>query len=365
MQLRGNYEEACQHYEEAAKMNDLSSMLCLAKLYLSGQFRKVYTAELTELMFQGNPRLPWNYSDGKWPDYERGLKWLTKAANLGDAIACETLGNMLGSGIGCEVDTDRGLQYLETAIAKGRKFAKNYIYLYCPDGKRLTDEEYESCLLRFEKAVKAGDDVAYKLYATLKSGTWKQLARLGYVLTVAQTARKAGYEPFQYSVSPSGKLLIPVAVDHLGGNFLRFNLNAWKDRYPLIAVASDILDVDEPEWLLEGLHHARVVGWARYKTPGFGWMGEEKVGVVIRLGEADALEPAAMTEVVRFYLTKGEYKSRFVAGMIENGEKEYSFEVASINGKKMDVLARYSVDVSNRVSEYIEPKLISLELDRE
>lgn len=145
------------------------------------------------------------------------------------------------------------------------------------------DEEYESCLAEFVKVADAEDDKAYELYATLKSGTQKQLVRLGYVLITVQNIQKTGYEPFKYSAVPSGIPLLPVA-SKCGAwrTFLRFNLDAWTERYPLIATASDILNADESWRLLEGLHHARIVGKAVYKSPEFGWLGEEKKAVVIR-----------------------------------------------------------------------------------
>ena len=70
------------------------------------------------------------------------------------------------------------------------------------------------------------------------------------------------------------------------------------------------------------------------------------------------------SEVVQaFRLMDEEYRSESVAFMVENGEKEYSFEVAGIYGEKIDVLWRYTIGGSDRVHKYFEPKLISLDIE--
>lgn len=365
LEQQGKLEEAYQQYEEAAKLNDAPSMVCIARMYLSGEFRPVDASNLSQLLLQGGPIFPWSLRDKKQPDYKSGLEWLTKAADLGSDIACEMLGNMLCSGIGCKTDMEKGIPYLEKAAASGSAAARKYLFLYRPSGKKLTDEEYESCLAEFVQAADAQDDRAYELYATLKSGTQKQLARLGYVLITAQNVDKAGYEPFKCSLTPSGIPLIPVAARRgAWRSFLRFNLDAWADPCPLIAVAADILNVDRPEWLLGKMHRAKIVGKARYTSPAFGWLCEEKEALVIRLGDEPRLDGVSLSEVVRaFGLKEEEYRGDSIAFMEETGEKEYSFEVAGIHGEKIDVLWRYTIGGNNRVRKYFEPKLISLVIE--
>ena len=365
LEQQGKLEEAYQQYEEAAKLNDAPSMVCIARMYLSGKFRPVDSSNLSQLLLQGGPIFPWSPRNEKRPDFKSGLEWLTKAADLGSNIACETLGNMLCSGIGCKADMEKGIAYLEKAAASGSAAAKNYLCLYRPSGKKLTDEEYETCLAEFVKAAEAKDDRAYELYATLKSGTQKQLARLGYTLITAQNIDRAGYEPFSYSSTPSGIPLLPVASRRgAWRTFLRFNLDAWAEKYPLIAVTSDILNVDKPERLLEKIHRAKIIGKAAYTSPAFGWLREEKEAVVIRLGDERRLDDDSLTEAVHaFRLMDEEYRGESVAFMVENGEKEYSFEVAGINGQKVDVLWRYTIGGSNQVHKYFEPKLISLDIE--
>ena len=364
LEQEGKLEEAYQKYEAAARMNDAPSMISIARMYLSGEFRPVEASNLAQLLLQGGPIFPWSLRNEKQPDFKTAIEWLTKAADLGNGLACETLGNMLCSGVGCKPDMQKGIGYLEKAVACGQTSARKYICLYCPDGKALTDEAYEACLAKFTVAVDAEDDSAYELYATLKSGTQKQLARLGHVLIAARNVQRKGYEPFRYSTTASGIPLLPVATKRRSWRtFLRFNLDAWKEEHPMIAVSSDILNVEKPLWLLEQLHHARIVGTAIYKSPAFGWLREEKKAVVIRLGECDALAPEIMGRVVSsFALTDEEYQGDSIAFLVESGEKEYSFEVAGIDGDKVEVLWRYTIGGSERIKQYFAPELNNMDI---
>ena len=85
---------------------------------------------------------------------------------------------------------------------------------------------------------------------------------------------------------------------------------------------------------------------------------------MIRLGDEKPLDDDSLAEVVKdFRLKDEEYRDESVAFMVENGEKEYSFEVAGINDGKVDVLWRYTIGGSDHVHQYFEPELISLEID--
>ena len=360
LERQGKYEEAYLKYEEAAGMNDKPSMVYIAKMYLSGNFRPLETSNLAALMLQGNPIFPWNQVSKKHPDYESGLAWLIKAADLGDGFSCELAGNMYAQGLGCKADMEKAVYYLKKALSNGQTSARKYICLYCPDGRKLSDEEYEDCLAEFVKAADSGDEKAYELYATLKSGTEKQLARLGHILISAQNIQKTGYELFSFSFSPSGIPLLPVASKRgAWKTFLRFNLDAWAEKNPLIAGSSDL---DTEYELLSNLHHVRIVGKAAYRSPAFGWLREEKQAVLLRLGADDALDPDVMKNVVEsFHLIEEEYMGDSIAFFPENGEKEYSFEIAGIQGNQVEVLWRYTIGGSDRVQNYFEPELISIE----
>ena len=69
-------------------------------------------------MLQGGPVFPWSQISEIHPDYESGLAWLIKAADLGDGFACEVAGNMIGQGLGCEADVEKAVYYLKTAKEK-------------------------------------------------------------------------------------------------------------------------------------------------------------------------------------------------------------------------------------------------------
>ena len=116
--------------------------------------------------------------------------------------------------------------------------------------------------------------------------------------------------------------------------------------------------------MLKALRRARIIGTATYKSPAFGWLKEEKNAVLIQLGVEDDLSAEAVEDVVAsFALAEEEYADDNIAFMVESGEKEYSFEVAGIHGDKIDVLWRYTIGGSERVQQYFEPELISLEVD--
>ena len=69
-----------------------------------------------------------------------------------------------------------------------------------------------------------------------------------------------------------------------------------------------------------------------------------------------------MKEVVEaFQLREEEYLGDSLAFLVENGEKEYSFEIAGIQGNQVEVLWRYTIGGSDRVQNYFEPELISIE----
>ena len=158
--------------------------------------------------------------------------------------------------------------------------------------------------------------------------------------------------------------MLPVASKRVAWRtFLRFNLDAWMEEHPLIAISSDILDVNNPSWMLENLHHARIVGTATYKSPEFGWLRKEKNAVLVRLGEDNALSGKELEEVVASFFLIDEDKGESAAFIVENGEKEYSLEVAGITDKKVEVLWRYTIGGSNSVDNYFEPELISLKLE--
>lgn len=365
LEKEGKLEEAYKEYEKGASLNDPKAMVAIARLYISGKFRPVTKSNLADMLFGGGPIFPWSVQNREEPDYESGVKWLKKAADLEDAKALCILGNMLASGVGVKADVEKGLEYLNKAAKKGDVSAKNDICLYRPDGKSLSDEEYEKCLSEFVNAANSGDIKAFSLYATLKSGTDKQQARLGYEIMAAQNAGREWDGRFKASHLPSSIPLFPAAAKRgAWQTFVRFDLNAFKEKYPLILVSSDILDVERPEYLLESFHKAEIVGTAEYVSPEFGWLCEKKQAVAIHLGSGNALDGQALERVKRdFCLIPDEYEPDNVAFFVETGEKEYSFEIAGVNGDQVDVLWKYTIGGSDQVRRYFEPELIELNLN--
>lgn len=68
-----------------------------------------------------------------------------------------------------------------------------------------------------------------------------------------------------------------------------------------------------------------------------------------------------MKEVAEsFHLREEEYQRDSIAFLVENGEKEYSFEVAGIQGDQVEILWRYTIGGTDRVEKYFEPELISM-----
>ena len=362
LEKEGKLEEAYKEYEKGAHLNDPKAMVAIARLYIIGKFRPVTKSNLGDVLLGGGPIFPWSVQNWEEPDYESGIKWLKKAADFGDTKALSVLGNMLSSGVGVKADIEKGLEYLYKAAKKGDISVKKDICLYRPDGKSLSDEEYEKCLSEFVNAADSDDTGAFPLYATLKSGTDKQQARFGYEIMAARNAGRGWDERFKASYLPSGIPLFPAAAKRgAWQTFVRIDLNGFKDKYPLIAVSSDILDPDRPQYLLESLHKGKIVGKAKYTSPDFGWLKREKEAVVIRLGTENTLSEQELEKVKSdFYLISDEYEPENVAFFVETGEKEYSFEIAGIADNKVDVLWRYTIGGSDRVDHYFEPKLTEL-----
>ena len=89
---------------------------------------------------------------------------------------------------------------------------------------------------------------------------------------------------------------------------------------------------------------------------------KRKNTLLLQLGVDDTLDADAIKEVVEsFQLSEEEYLGDSIAFLVEIGEKEYSFEIAGIQGNQVEVLWRYTIGGSDRVQNYFEPELISIE----
>ncbi len=101
---KGDYKNAYKSYLMAAANNYDDAMTSIAFLYLDSL--------LTES-----------------PDYESALKWLNKAAELGNDTAIEKLGEMYYEGEGVEQDFSKTADYYEQLVEKGTATAFEYYVL--------------------------------------------------------------------------------------------------------------------------------------------------------------------------------------------------------------------------------------------
>lgn len=364
LEENNDLEGAFNQYSKAAKLGNADAMEYIAELYLLKQFRQVEISNLLELAIKGIPAFPWDVEKTIVPDYNSAFIWSKKAADLGHIKACYITGWLLCDGLGCQKDTDLGISYLKKAKQNGIKDANRIICLNRATDLGLSDSEYAKYLKKFVDAVESENEEMYPLYSALKGGTPKQLARLGYILTAANYCHKKNYDEFKFSASKSGIPLIPVAPKRGSWEtFIRFDMNAFEGDNPLIAISSDILPPDY-DALLTGIHNAVVIGNARYRSPAFGWLHEDKNAVVLRLDKTASINKEDLVNIVdRFKLIDEEYKGDNVAFVVENGEKEYSVEIACITTNKIEVLFRYTIGGSDEVKQYFEPKLLSLNIN--
>lgn len=351
-------EGAFCEYSQAAELGSADAMVRIATLYYSKMFRPVEYNNLMELMLQGMPAFPWSFHNQTVPDYKSALEWFRKAAELKHPVAACMAGSMLCEGVGCKADKAAGLAYLETAAKAGLVEARNAICIYGdPPRRDFTPEAYEAMLAQFSAA--AGTDDAYPLYQQLKGGDDRFLARLGYAITTAKNVRCPGFEPFQYSSTPSGIPLIPACAKRgAWKSFIRIDLNAFPSEDVLIATSSDI----DPRYMLGFAHKLVPAGTAVYRSPEFGWLPEEKHPYLYRIDRNAVLSEELLTRLAgEFCLIDEEFRPDNAAFLTEYGEKEYSVEIAAIHNGRVDILFRYTIGGNDTVNNYFQPELISMD----
>ena len=135
---------------------------------------------------------------------------------------------------------------------------------------------------------------------------------------------------------------------------MRVNKDALPDG-TLLTFTSDIHV--EPK-SLQGL---RIVGEAVYKSPSFGWLREEKTAAVLQVDSFVCLDEQKVADVARRYMLRSdEYLPSNVAFFEENGEKEYSVEIAEIKNDSVNVMYRYTIGGRDDVKSFFAPELIEL-----
>lgn len=360
METYGELEQAFEQYQAAAELGSPEAMFRIARLYVTKPFRQKKESNLAQLLLSGGPIFPWSIRETAVPDYEQAFQWLRRADEAGSSEASMLLGTMLCEGTGCKKDVKEGVACLERALSRGIELARQPLNLYKPyDGPRLPDAEYNQTLAAFEKSLRTEGADSTALYYRLKGGTPSQLSRLGYVLAAAKNSGVGQSEIFPHSFRDSGIPYLPAAPKRgAWETFVRIDPDAFPSGESWIAVSSD-LNID---CLMKELHKLRFIGTAVYRSPEFGWLGEEKHANLYRMDAEAPLPADALARVVqRFRLIPEEYGGN-TAFFVENGEKEYSFEIAAITGQRVEVLCRYTIDGSCDVREYFEPQLIDLAL---
>ena len=139
-----------------------------------------------------------------------------------------------------------------------------------------------------------------RLFGELKNGSPAQNSKLGYAA-------------FPYLMDDNKIPIFPVSPKRVGWKtFVRIDRNTFPDGAKILFSA----DINVHPDFLNGLSY---VGEAKYISPAFGWLREEK---------------------------------------------EYSVEISALIGEHIDVLYRYTIGGSDRVKKYIEPKLLELSCEK-
>ena len=354
-----NLEAAFELYQHAAALGNGDAMVAIGNLYAVKNFRMKETYDFLEHVLKGSTLMPYNLTKKQEPDLKTALEWYIKAAEQDHPDGCFAAGAMLCEGKGCESDVERGLMYLKKADEKGMPSARQVICIYDPtESLYLSDDEYEKLLERFVQAVDSCTLEQFELYSRLKGGTESQQTRLGYTLITRRNLEDPKYQSFKYLFSPEGIPLLPCCARRgAWKSFVRVDLNAFRSDDIYIAFATDISN--------SFVESSRLtpVGSAVYRSPAFGWLGEEKKSLVLKV-DRTCVSQQIQEIAEEFGLLPKEYAEENAAFIVENGEKEYSVEFAVIENGKVHVLYRYTIDGPDEIHSSFEPELISLTIDK-
>lgn len=343
-----NLEDAYQCYLKAAEAGMPEAMFKLYDLFVNKGFHAKEENNMLEQALSGKPVMPWDVFSHASPDVKSGLYWLSRAAGLGHAEACCSYGYGL-----CESgDTDNGLHFLKQSADKGNKAACRLVS-YFTKHDSISDEQYDEEL---ERLFNADGKLDIEVAGILKDGNPKQLAKYGHTLMTRFNNGTIDGNLMNFLMPKSdGIPYFPVAPKRgRWETFVRVNKDALPDG-TLLTFTSDIHV--EPK-SLQGL---RVVGEAVYKSPSFGWLREEKTAAVLQVDSFVCLDEQKVADVARRYMLRSdEYLPSNVAFFEENGEKEYSVEIAEFNNGSVNVMYRYTIGGSDDVKSFFTPELIEL-----
>ncbi|MDO5346264.1 MAG: hypothetical protein Q4E91_11040 [Lachnospiraceae bacterium] len=350
-------EEAFETYKSAADLGSTDAMWAIAKLYLFREFRKVKVNNLFELMLQGIPVFPWNIIEKEEIDYKSALEWSRKAADRGNVESALVAGMLLCEGKGCTSDIKNGISYIESAVKGKVPGAEEAYALFKPKGESgISDPEYAKKLQAFVQAAEKDDlSVSARLFGELKNGSPAQVSKLAYALMTGKNMNKPGYAAFPYLMDDNKIPVFPVSPKRVGWKtFVRIDRNAFPDGAKILFSA----DINVHPDFLNGLAY---VGEAKYISPAFGWLREEKEADVLEFDDGKRLSTDILECVKNdYFLTEAEYRPDNIAFFVEDGEKEYSVEISALIGEHIDVLYRYTIGGSDTVIKYIEPKLLEI-----
>ena len=164
--------------------------------------------------------------------------------------------------------------------------------------------------------------------------------------------------------------LIPAAPRRMcWRTYIRIQWECFPKPDAYLALASDILDEDRPDSLIDVRQHLRFVGKAVYRSPAFGWLQEEKTAVLLQY------DPVRLTEWTQAVMQHTQLLKKnplrpfecddSVSYLFECGEKEYSVEITCICDGRVDILYRYTIGGSEKVRQYCPAELLSLSLEQD
>lgn len=345
-----NLDEAFELYKKAAVAGLPDAMFKLYDLYINKNFHAKEMNNMLELVLSGKPVMPWEVHSQKKPDIEAGAHWLHRAAEFGHIEACFIYGHSL-----CGANRiEEGLRFLDKAAKGGHEMARlwrSYFTKHDP----ISDMMYDKML---EKCFNADGKIDLEIAGILKDGQPRQLAIYGYkLMSMYSKGLIDGSSLNFYMPTSNGIPYFPIAPKRgCWETFIRIN----KDALPhgtLLTFTSDIRVIPM------SLHGLRIIGEAVYKSPSFGWLEEEKKAIVLQVDSAVHLDEQKVADVARRYVLRSdEYQPTNVAFFEENGEKEYSVEIAEIKGQTVNVLYRYTIGGSDEVWSYFTPTLINITL---
>ncbi len=336
---KGELEKAYEIYKAAADEGNRAAMHAIGNLY----FYKKYKGIEVPQMFM----MPWtkkNYT----PDYKSAFAWYLKAAEKGYIDAMSNVGVMLYTATGCEKNEQEAHRWLIKAANAGSAYALKALKdMFGEDfSPAVSDEEYDSMLDAFCRQVENGE--TSDLWGRLINGTDAQLSRLGYRLAVGRYNISDKYAEIPFPQLSRGRPCAPVVYFRCGwACCIIVNLEAFPEKNPRLAFSSDINQDILPVFRI------KTSGGIKYSADDFDWLKGERNAWLLTAGkdivsdEIDmsgkyVVQYAVSTQIFQQVLDDLQF-TEDEAVFIEDGEKEYSVEIAHVTDGDVKILARYTI----------------------